>query len=122
MTEKFKKDELVWAWDYDEDNAVRQFFLGMVPHELGRYAVYSDTGCVSQWKNCSRVKPSAVQAPADNKRVIVRSNALIECRRYSTGELDENGHLLCYENGCDGWTSDGGTMAWPHWRLADEEG
>lgn len=57
MAEEIKKGNLVYCWDYDPKNAIRQFFLALVPNPIAPVVVYSDTGCVSQWKHFSKEKP-----------------------------------------------------------------
>jgi len=57
-----------------------------------------------------------VDIPADGEKVIVGTGS----RRYSTGRLDENGWLLCY-NAADKWISKGKTTAWVNWRRPTPE-
>jgi len=57
-----------------------------------------------------------VDVPGDGEKVIVGTGT----RRYSTGRLDENGWLLCY-NSADKWISKGKTTAWANWRRPTPE-
>ena len=58
-----------------------------------------------------------IDTPADGEKVIVGT---CNRKRYSSGRINEEGHLLCY-NGGDKWTSDGATSRWTTWRRPTPE-
>lgn len=63
-----------------------------------------------------------VDIPADGEKVIVWACPTYPNRRYSAGEIDEEGELVCYGNGRDKWTTNGESLiSWKNWRRPTAE-
>jgi len=54
--------------------------------------------------------------PADGEPVIVGGY-----KRYSSGQINDAGLLLCYVDGGTKWSSKGNTIGWDHWRRPTQE-
>ncbi len=60
--------------------------------------------------------------PKDAKVLVWDTSGFKKNPRYSTGNLDTCGRLLCYDSGRTSWSDgdDGTATPWIHWELADE--
>ena len=63
-------------------------------------------------------KPKAAPPPVDTKVIVCRAGRS-RFKRYSAGQFDDNGRLMCYENGATSFSDNGHLTAWENWELAE---
>jgi len=115
------KDGEIWLWkDMPIVECGRMYWIGAANNDGALGPFNADLG---NWRDSLHQIIDGklvkyVDIPGDGEKVIVGSG---EYRRYSTGRLDKDGCLICYENSGDKWSSFGRTAYWDAWRRPTPE-
>ena len=116
------KDENGKWWVYDATPKLTERMWDYPHGDAASIKAFTVVGWHGDWKDSLHQIIDGklvkyVDVPGDGEKVIVGPS---NYRRYSSGQLTDDGRLLCYTSG-DKWSSGGERTGWNTWRRPTPE-